>query len=91
VIEIGGDQSLAKVEQRPLREYRLDRAEAVEHHLPAQVEQRQLHRRGVRGTRTGLQQYHHRHQPRRMRLLAGASVSVHRLKLQVHYGARELI
>lgn len=55
-IEISGYQALAKVEQGTLGEHRLGGAKAVEHHLPAQIEQRQLHRSRIRRARVRLQQ-----------------------------------
>ena len=90
-IQIRCDQALSKLEQRTLREHGLDRSEAIEHHLPAQVEQRQLHGGRIRRAGVGLQQHHHRHQRGRMGVLAGTSVSVHRFELELERAVEQLI
>ncbi len=55
----------------------------VEHQLPPQVEDRGLHRVGVRHPEVALQHERHREQRRRHRLLPGAGVPVHRLEFRL--------
>jgi hypothetical protein len=78
--------------QRPLRERRLGRTQAVEHQLPPQVENRGLHRVGVQHPQVALQHERHREQSRRHRLPpAGAGAAVHRLELRLEPVVEDLV
>jgi hypothetical protein len=66
------DEAGAKVAESALREGRLCRAESVEHHLPAQVDDAELDGFGVRDAVIGLQEHDHREQRGWFRVLACA-------------------
>ena len=70
------DESVAEVVKRSLRERRLGRAQATEHHLPAEVDHALLNGFRVRRLRVCLKQHDHRHERRRMSSLARAGLSV---------------
>src|SRR5258707_613725 len=77
LIHISANHSLAKLLKRTLRERRIAVTQPVEHHLPAEVDDRPLDRLGVGDAVISLQQHRHRHQPRTNRLLTGARLTVH--------------
>jgi hypothetical protein len=77
-VHICPNQTVAKVDQRTLRERGCVCSESVEHHLHTQVDNRQLDHLRVRDIEVGLYQGGHCHQGRRHRRLAGARVAVHR-------------
>src|SRR3989454_5365095 len=80
-IHVGCDQTLAKCLQRTLRECRFVRAQAAQHHLPAQIHYRQLHRLRVGDAVVALEQQRHAQQRGWYRLVSSARVSVHALQL----------
>src|SRR3989442_13045449 len=80
-IHVGCDQTLAKCLQRTLRECRFVRAQAAQHHLPAQIHYRQLHRLRVGDAVVALEQQRHAQQRAWYRLVSSARVSVHALQL----------
>ena len=67
---------MTEVVERALRERRLGRAQATEHHLPAEVDHALLNGFRIRRLRVRLEQHHHRHERRRMSALARAGPSV---------------
>jgi len=64
-----------------LRECRFVRAQAAQHHLPAQIHYRQLHRLRVGDAVVALEQQRHAQQRGWYRLVSSARVSVHALQL----------
>ncbi|HEX8107277.1 MAG TPA: hypothetical protein VF516_06080 [Kofleriaceae bacterium] len=90
-IEVGLDESLPEREQGTLREQRFRRPQAAEHHLPAQIQERQLDRRCVGGARVRLQEQHHRHERRWVSVLAGAGISIHPFELGLKCLVEQLV
>jgi len=85
------DEPLAEALQRPLRECWFRAAQAAEHQLPAQIEERRIHRVGVRETQVALEQKHHCELRRRHRLGSRTGVAVHRLELGLELVVEDLV
>jgi hypothetical protein len=90
-IEIIRDQAMTEGVERALRERRLRLTEAIEHHLPPQVDDRQLHGLRVRRALVRLQQDRHRHERRRHGRATCAGVAVRDLELGLESVVEELV
>jgi hypothetical protein len=53
-VHVGANEAVAEVAQGPLGEGRLAVAQAIQHHLYAQVENSQLHQGGIGGAQVAL-------------------------------------
>ena len=80
-IHVRSDQPLPEVAKSPLRERGLLRAEMIEHHLPAQIDNGHLHGIGVRDANVALTQGGHGHHRRWQLLRVGSRAPVHGLQL----------
>ena len=80
-VHICPNQTIAKVDQRALRERRCVRSKPVEHHLDAEIDDGELDHLCIRDTEVRLNERGHRHQCWRHRRLPGSCVAIHRRKL----------
>jgi hypothetical protein len=76
-IKIVLDHAMTKIVQRTLRERRCGGTEPVEHHLPAQIDDGQVHSLSIGGSRIRLEQHRHGHERRRVRRFARSRVAIH--------------
>ncbi len=79
-IHVVPNQTLAKFLEGALRKRLLGVAQAVEHHLPPQVDHRQLHSLRVGHRQVALHQRRHRQARGAHRILARSRVAVHRFQ-----------
>jgi hypothetical protein len=90
-IHVVTDQTLTEFLESSLRECLLGVAQAIEHHLPPQVDHRQLHRFSIGHPQVTLHQHGDRHACRAHRILARTGVAVHRLQRVLHLVIEDLV
>ena len=88
-IHVASDQPIPEVDQRALRERRLRRSEAAEHHLHPQIDEGELDHLCVGHAEIGLDERRHRHQRGRHRVPSGTGVSIHALELRLELVVEE--
>jgi hypothetical protein len=85
------DEALAELLQRPLRKRRLLGPHVVQHHLPAQIQHRQLDGLGIRDAQVALDDDGHAKQRWGDRIVARPRASVHVRQLLLKCLVEELV
>src|SRR5262249_48593204 len=90
-IQLMGHHALSKRLQSSLGKGRLRRANTSKHHLPPQVDNRELHRFRVRRPHISLKEHDHAQKCRRMRLFSRAGVPVRLLQSRLERVIEQLV
>ena len=90
-VHVVANETRAELAKRPLGERRLGRPKAIEHELPAEIDDGHLDRLGVGHPVVGLQQRRHGEQRWRHRCPPRTRVPIHRLELGLEGIIEELV